>query len=252
MGLTNEDINKKIIEIWKEKYGGKARLPHLYSPFNVDGMLFIGLNPSELNFSKIKKPLETSNKFKDHAATILKELEHYRAPDYELKDLTDEAILKISEMTRIIKDVHPYFAKCREISEENNINWEHIDLFFEKETKQENIKNNYIEKKDIGSKNIKLDPFAEKQLEISMLAIEAIEPKIIVVINALASKILKQQYEDKNQLSKFDEVKGFCTVKLNNKDMPIFFSGMLTGQRALDIGSYERLKWHIRSALQNV
>lgn len=27
--------------------------------------------------------------------------------------------------------------------------------------------------------------------------------------------------------------------------VPVFFTSMLSGQRALDIGSFERLKWHI-------
>ena len=170
---------------------------------------------------------------------------------YSLIFLSAESISEITEMTSIIKEVHPYFAKCREISKETGINWEHMDLFFEKETNQKNVIHDYIEKESFNSKNIKLDKFAERQLEISMLAIEAIEPKIIVVINALASKILKQQYKE-DKLSKLDEDKGFYTVKLNNKDIPIFFSGMLTGQRALDDGSYERLKWHIRSALKNI
>ena len=246
MGLTNEDINNKIIKIWKEKYDGQARIPHLYSPFNIGGILFIGLNPSILNLSKIKKTLE--EKYEDQAKAILEDLKHL--PKY-LKDLSAESISEITEMTSIIKEVHPYFAKCREISKETGINWEHIDLFFEKETNQKNVIHDYVEEESFNSKNIKLDKFAEEQLEISMLAIEAIEPKIIVVINALASKILKQQYKE-DKLSKLDEDKGFYTVKLNNKDIPIFFSGMLTGQRALDDGSYERLKWHIRSALKNI
>ena len=36
----------------------------------------------------------------------------------------------------------------------------------------------------------------------------------------------------------------------NEKSPPpakVFFSGMLGGQRALDLGSLERLKWHIKA-----
>lgn len=249
MSLTNEDINNKIIRLWKDekKDEKKARAPHLYSDFIKNGILFIGLNPSKLNIYKIKKPLE--EKYKDQAKTILKELKH--RPKY-LKDLLKADIPKIAKMTQIIKDVHPYFAKCRDISDRTHTIWEHIDLFSEIETEQEKIKKNYFEKKEKNSDMIKLKPFAEKQFEINIQAIEAIEPKVIVVINALASKIIEQYYDDKNKLSKFDVDKGFHTVKLNNITIPIFFSSMLTGQRALDDGSYERLVWQIGSALKNI
>lgn len=41
---------------------------------------------------------------------------------------------------------------------------------------------------------------------------------------------------------KWDEELGTYTYKNN----PFFFSSMLTGQRALDNGSFERLVWHIK------
>ncbi|MEK7256563.1 MAG: hypothetical protein AAB316_17540, partial [Bacteroidota bacterium] len=30
------------------------------------------------------------------------------------------------------------------------------------------------------------------------------------------------------------------------EDIPVFFTSMLAGQRALDKGSFERLKWHLK------
>jgi hypothetical protein len=39
-----------------------------------------------------------------------------------------------------------------------------------------------------------------------------------------------------------------------NENTPVFLSGMLTGRHALDLGSYERLKWHLKfvnNILQN-
>ena len=38
----------------------------------------------------------------------------------------------------------------------------------------------------------------------------------------------------------------------NLNDTPIFFTSMLTGQRALDLGSYERLVWHIGFVLDEL
>jgi hypothetical protein len=36
------------------------------------------------------------------------------------------------------------------------------------------------------------------------------------------------------------------------KNVPIFFTSMLTGQRALDNGSYERLIWHMKFVLEKL
>jgi hypothetical protein len=66
-----------------------------------------------------------------------------------------------------------------------------------------------------------------------------------LVNNAYASdkiKINKQQ-----QLS-FSKLFGTYKINLGDKQIPIFFSGMLGGQRALDKGSSERLQWHIQRA----
>src|SRR3989338_1375799 len=52
-----------------------------------------------------------------------------------------------------------------------------------------------------------------------------------------------------DQLS-FDDERGFHWLKLDGTRVPIFFSSMLSGQRALDTGSYERLVWHIKQAVK--
>ena len=60
---------------------------------------------------------------------------------------------------------------------------------------------------------------------------------------AFCSKQMKLKLNDKLKWnSKID-------TYLFNKSIPMFFSGMLSGQRALDIGSYERLIWHIKFAV---
>ena len=40
----------------------------------------------------------------------------------------------------------------------------------------------------------------------------------------------------------FNNEIGTYKIKIGEKETPIFFSGMLSGQRALDLGSLERLK----------
>ena len=93
-------------------------------------------------------------------------------------------------------------------------------------------------------------------MEISKQIIEEAKPKIIVVNNSLARRFLGFDKGEKNEQVyyewigfdfKFDDDIG--THRIINNEMlngtPVFFTSMLTGQRALDNGSYERLIWHI-------
>lgn len=146
---------------------------------------------------------------------------------------------------------HPYFRKFYEISGKCKMPWSHIDLLFVRCTDQKEVEQ-LIDKG--------LD-FIWKQLEISKQIIEEAKPKIIVVNNTLARKFLglekdkdKRTGEEFNKWMDFDFVfdENIGTYRIINNDIldrtPVFFTSMLTGQRALDKGSYERLIWHIKYA----
>lgn len=120
-----------------------------------------------------------------------------------------------------------------------------MDLLYFRETDQSKIGTILREKNGLD--------FIWKQLELSKLLLEKCQPRIIVVCNALAGTFIgKDKVGENNKWLdldlNFDTEIG--TYKWNNKT-PIFFSGMLTGQRALDNGSYERLKWQIRRTIIN-
>lgn len=160
------------------------------------------------------------------------------------------------------KDI-PYFEKMKEIAEYCKSEWTHLDLFFIRETKQE-----LIEKLSYTDKGI---DFLNAQLKITFEIIERANPKLIIVSNALASEFFGKKKETKHR--KLDKIwKGFdlyfdkniwkndvtfnskigtYEIKLNDKLVPIIFSGMLSGQRALDIGSLERLKWQSKMILES-
>ena len=109
----------------------------------------------------------------------------------------------------------------------NNMKWSHLDLFFICEKSQKIIEENINNK------------FLIEQFNISNEIIRIISPKIIVVGNAYASRYIQEQFK-----CTFDDNIGtFRIIEYNN--IPIFFSGILTGGRALDVGSRDRLKWHI-------
>jgi hypothetical protein len=124
----------------------------------------------------------------------------------------------------------------------------HLDLFYYRETSQNKFKKR-IEFKEKKDQSIELNKFAEEQLELFLYILEIIDPKVIVVANAFISKIIINKFKDKLNNVQLDSKEGFHRIFVNNKKIPIFFSSMLTQQRALDLHSYERLVWHIKSAI---
>lgn len=219
-----KNINDRIINLWKstpDEYINR-RMPFLLNKIKKNSIIFIGINPSfsEKGFTK---SLEKSQ----YSKLDIKEF--YTFPQSPIFDI--ETSLKIEEET---KGNYPYFNKFKELAKSINTHWNHIDLFYIRETSQNNL-NKYI-----FSKNLELNNFAEEQLKITKTVLEQAEPKILVVANALASTIFKREYE-----SKFDEIYGCYFTEIRGKMVPTFLSSMVTGQRALDNYSYERLCWHI-------
>ena len=159
-----------------------------------------------------------------------------------LKRLRAEILCRLEFYRTAIK----YFNKFIEIKEYCNTDWSHWDLLYVRESKQLRILNSSI--------NLDFQRFINQQLEISKQVINAVAPKIIVVCNTMARDILKNKENPCGYNVLFDNEIGTYRIKddstLNN--VPIFFSGMLTGQRALDIGSFERLKWHINWVLSKI
>jgi hypothetical protein len=142
-------------------------------------------------------------------------------------------------------DKNPYFRKFIDISEKLKLDWAHTDLLFFRETNQKYV--NLLLKKATGKK------FIQAQLQISKQIIIQSKPKVIIVSNSLARDIMgtaKDHYMGFEIV--FDSEMG--THKIINQveleNIPIFFTSMLTGQRALDKGSYARLIWHIKYALR--
>ncbi len=148
---------------------------------------------------------------------------------------------------------HPYFNKFKEISKKVNHSWTHFDLLYFRETNQKYI--NELLKKHNGV------DFVFKQLEISKKVILEAKPKILIVSNTMARHFMGF---DKNQNQTqgvwmgfdfiFDEKLGTHKI-INNSELentPVFFTSMLTGQRALDNGSFERLNWHINFVINQL
>lgn len=138
---------------------------------------------------------------------------------------------------------YPYFREFVNISNEVGLPWSHLDLTFVRETSQKFIQ-------DINSNNAPLFlKFLQEQYALAKEIIAESRPAVIVVCNALASEWIRN---DQSLDKYFDEELGTYRISGGALDgTPLFYSGMLTGQRALDKGSRERLVWHIKKAVRH-
>lgn len=212
---TAEIIGNTIDQIWQEFSGFRFCKvpPYFVSEIREDGIIFIGLNPSISNEEKEQLLKEEDRKIKYY-------------------DLNDK---------------HKYFKKFPQIAEKIKLPWGHFDLLYIRETEQIEINRILKDKTDIS--------FIYKQLMVTKEILDKIlkssKPLIFVVNNTLAREFLGK-----------DRPKSFSESQAHWMDYrfiwdselgtylcqghPFFFTSMLTGQRALDNGSYERLIWHIQ------
>jgi len=151
------------------------------------------------------------------------------------------------------RDNYKYFKKFEEISKCTRISWSHLDLLTIRETRQKKVLD--LVKNEDGLE------FIWKHLLLTKQILEALDPKVIVVANTAARMFLGKDVDEKGKNRwldykfKFDDNIGTYRVAkkysgLNNT--PVFFTSMLTGQRALDNGSFDRLKWHINYVLNQI
>ncbi|HAV57971.1 MAG: hypothetical protein A2003_13365 [Acinetobacter sp. GWC1_38_13] len=249
--MTNS-INKEILKLWAQlnEDGGDdltIRCPLFYTSnlgVKKNTILFVGLNPS-YNESFLKL----------NASQLIPLFNDWRKIDDDnIKQIIefDNSLKKIDKIT--LKTKYSYFQKFQDIVEylkrnrKHNelLEWEHLDLFLIRITSQAKFKDLIYEKDDQKI----LNSFAKEQIKLFKILIDLIKPKLIVVANAYASKIFKEEIY-KNSIS-FDNENGYHLIRLEEcREIPVFFSSMLTGQRALDNHSFERLCWHIDKALNN-
>lgn len=144
---------------------------------------------------------------------------------------------------------HWYYSRIKDITNAVNevlktdFKFAHHDLFFIRHTSQNDV---LAMKKDMPK-------FFETQLEITKSIIEASNPRIIIIANAGASKIFQSEmYEwEPGSTEQWNQALGADFIKIGDSRIPVLFTGMISGQRALDEGSYNSLIWHICHILRN-
>lgn len=140
---------------------------------------------------------------------------------------------------------HKYFKKFADLATRTEtFRWCHFDLLYMRETEQKKISN--LLKTERGRHFIYHQLMVSKQIVDKIMEQE--QPVIFVINNTLARDLLGKDkpigviehwmnydFKWRDDLGTY-----FCNGH------PFFFTSMLTGQSALDKGSYERLVWHIK------
>lgn len=213
-------IGEEIQKIWEgyEDHHHLKSAPLIINAIKKAPLIFIGINP---------------------AISLGKREKYESKPSKELETYTQNA-----EVKRYV-----YYKKFNEIEDELNLAYDHLDLLYIQETRQSNIKKLLETSKGKGFVYYQL--METKKVMARLIVTE--EPRIFVVSNTLARDFLglyrPEKYKDDQahwmdyRFSWDDEIGTYRLRDHPNK--VFFFSSMLTGQRALDKGSFKRLKWHI-------
>jgi hypothetical protein len=212
-------INQDIIALWQEHYGNNSTgslWPLIYPIPQTDGLAVIGCNPSEAEGEG--GPVEDFQKTIDKAAYMRFLMRH-------------EAEMQVSYAL--------YFKVLRKISNTLSLKFQHLDLFLVRDKDQSKMKSRIL------IHGLKLNEFGKAQFGIAMRILRVSRPRIILVANKFASDLCMEEW----RLEPMDS-NGIYWKKIDDKKIPVFFSGMLSGQRALDTFSRERLIWHMRKALK--
>lgn len=220
-----KDINEDIISIWKKYPGITERIPLLYTELKTNGLLFIGNNPSFI-INGISARIRSSEEFKkywDHPVSLF----NY---DNFNECLQDYYLYLSKGRNSVMNGDSQYFKIFCKISDIIGIEWEHIDLYYISNTSQKEVEKLIALNQD----------FFDEQAQVTVKLIRHLNPKIIVIGNASSGYVLWKLLK-----LKFDRTIGTYLYKYNEKEIPVFISSMLTGQRALDVESRIRLIWHI-------
>jgi len=226
--INTSAVNQAVLKLWESTFQSNddVLVPLIYPSMKQDALLFVGLNPA---FNE--KWLHTFMKKTPYPNIDPVRFYHWRnRVDFDLK--------KAQAIELLAREKYPFFAKFREIAKFTSMNWEHVDLFFYRATNQKDFKDKILDNNDLAD-------FIRGQLNLSKKLIYEALPKVIVVANAFASGLFEQEFR-----IDWDDEKGYHVTRFNGRTIPVFLASMLTGRRAMDKGSYKRLKWHIKKALE--
>lgn len=234
-GKIHEELYRKLESIWAEEFNSSDAenilWPLVPMQPTTDGILFVGMNPSfsDKGFDKWFKKRKIAGRPEDF----------YAWRNQSAFDRHEDVCHQ-----NWVRSEYPYFKRFGLIAMSLGLPWDHVDLFFWRETNQKSFSKLVLKRE---KDPIKLEKFGIEQLKISCELIEVAKPKCVVVVNALASRIYKRYH---GASIEFCSENGCYFQWIADRRVPLFLCSMLTGQRALDCFSFERLEWHLAKVLQ--
>jgi hypothetical protein len=225
---TVDNINADLAALWTEFFPESAKVyaPMQYQKPKTGSLVFVGMNPSFS--SKGWKSL-----IRRSTAPELDPHTFFQWPSPQ-----DFDISLAHKLEALAHEHYPFFAPHRALAEALKTTWEHFDIFAYRETEQAKMRT--LAMVDRGE--IELTEFGKQQFSLFEELLALAKPSAVVVVNALASQVYL-----KMRRPNFDSNLGYH--KDRDSQAPVFFSGMLTGARALDRFSKDRLFWQVASAL---
>ncbi len=228
---TIDQINADFEELWSRFFTSTSGVyaPIQYKAPQAGSIVFIGMNPSfsSKGWKSILKHADMSEE-NPHAF-----FQWPRPNDFDVD--------KAHKFEAKGQEYYSFYAPHRALSKALETNWEHFDLFAYRETEQAKMRPLTL----MCGDRIELTEFGQVQFALFEELLMLARPSAVIVVNALASQI----YTAKRS-PVFNSEAGFYTDSFaNGSTFPVFFSGMLTGQRALDRFSKDRLFWQVANAL---
>lgn len=212
---------------------GMALMPLLLDDYHIGvDILFVGMNPS---FSQ-----GAVRRIWANAENGIVEGVNPFEWDAELDD--DTLTRRVQDILRFEKTARaeyaPYFRPLQDFAGEAGARSHgHIDMFVVRHTTQADVHAAY------GKRFAELVPIAKEQFQLFRHTLKAMAPKTVVIVNAGASHLAREglglKTEDRGRTYFWEELPG----------TQFFLSGMLSGQRALDVFSRARLTADVRQVL---
>lgn len=228
------EANRRLREIWRFHLASNSwpeAIPKLwplqYHPLEPGKLLFVGLNPSHNQNDNRLLSIQAGHGIDpisdEHAQIVARR-------DEESMGLHGGKL-------------HRYFRQFSRFDPTGA--WNHIDLLAVRHTKQSEAVTALRLDEETGLSS----SFVREQIELAFTLMAALRPPVIVIVNALGSRIVKRYLSKQNPNFAMDQETGFYWITLNGQRVPLFFSGMVSSGSPIDNHSLERFVWHVRRAL---
>jgi hypothetical protein len=215
---------------------GAALMPLLLEDYRVEAdLLFVGMNPS---FSPDDVERILHREFPEDRPEVSAFFAWDMGCDSQRLDSRVDQIVRFEAKARVVYD--KFFKPLGDFAAATGARTHaHIDMFLMRHTEQKDVVKAYGD----SFAKLKRKPFMLEQFDLFKFTMKAMRPSVVLVANAKASDIayegLKLTSPDRERSYRWSEM----------PDVPIFLSGMLSGQRAVDTYSRARLALDVEAAL---